>query len=108
DVRVLDGDIGQASGLKVCYGAMTKGLQALSTELLVAAQLMGIEDTRRAEQRETIPDVLAWVEGNLPKMPPKAYRWVGEMEEIGACFQDLGMTPNILNGAADIYRFVED
>lgn len=108
DVRVMDGDIGQASGLKMCYGALTKGLQALSTELLVAAKRMGIEETLRAEQRETMADVLGWVEGSLPAMPPKAYRWVGEMEEIGTCFADLGMTPDILNGAADIYRFVAE
>lgn len=108
DVRVLDGDIGQASGLKMCYGAMTKGLQALATELLVAAKLMGLEDTLRAEQRETMGEVLAWVESATPTMPPKAYRWVGEMEEIGSCFADLGMTPNILNGAADMYRFVAE
>lgn len=108
DVRVLDGEIGQASGLKMCYGAMTKGLQALGTELLVAARLMGLEDVLRAEQRETMADVLAWLERSIPTMPSKAHRWVGEMEEIGACFADLGMTPAILEGAADMYRFVAD
>jgi 3-hydroxyisobutyrate dehydrogenase-like beta-hydroxyacid dehydrogenase len=108
DVRMLDGDVGQASGFKMCYGALTKGLQALSTELLVAARLMGFEDVLQAEQRETMAEVLGWVENNLPMMPPKAHRWVGEMEEIGKCFADLGMTPSILNGAADMYRFVAD
>lgn len=108
DVRVLDGDIGQASALKMCYGALTKGLQALATELLVAARLAGVEETLRAEQRETMAEVLGWLEGNMPIMPPKAYRWVGEMEEIGSFFGELGMTPDILNGAADIYRFVAE
>jgi 3-hydroxyisobutyrate dehydrogenase-like beta-hydroxyacid dehydrogenase len=108
DVRLLNGDIGQASGLKMCYGAMTKGLQALGTELLVAARLMGLEEALRAEQRETMADVLAWVERSIPTMPPKAHRWVGEMEEIGLCLADLGMTPSILNGAAEMYRFVAD
>jgi 3-hydroxyisobutyrate dehydrogenase-like beta-hydroxyacid dehydrogenase len=106
DVRVLDGDIGQASGLKMCYGALTKGLQALSTELLVAAKLMGLEEALRAEQRETMAEVLGWVEASTPTMPPKAHRWVGEMEEIASCFADLGMTPDILHGAAEMYRFV--
>ena len=106
DVRLLDGEIGQASGLKMCYGAMTKGLQALGTELLVAARLMGLEDALRAEQRESTPDVIAWVERSIPTMPPKAHRWVGEMEEIAACFADLGMTPAILEGAAEMYNFV--
>lgn len=39
-------------------------------------------------------------------MPPKAYRWVGEMEEIAATFADLGLTPRLLEGAADVYRLV--
>ncbi|MGI8854925.1 MAG: DUF1932 domain-containing protein [Thermomicrobiales bacterium] len=108
DVRVLDGDIGQASGLKMCYGALTKGLQALGTELLVAARLMGLEETLRAEQSESTPDVLAWLQRAVPTMPPKAYRWVGEMEEIAATFASLGMTPSIFQGAADLYRFIAE
>ena len=108
DVRVIGDEIGQASGLKMCYAALTKGLIALATELLVAARLMGLEDALREEQRESIPDVLSWLERSVPSMPPKAYRWVGEMEEIAATFDALGLTPHILTGAADIYRFVAE
>lgn len=108
DVRVISDEVGRASGLKMCYGALTKGLQALGTELLVAARLMGLEETLRAEQQESIPDVHGWLERQMPSMPPRAYRWVGEMEEIAATFEDLGLTPNILTGAADIYRMVEE
>lgn len=108
DVRVLGDEIGQASALKMCYGALTKGLQALATELMVAAELAGVADALRAEQKDSMAEVLGWLEGNMPIMPPKAYRWVGEMEEISSFFADLGMTPDILHGAADIYRFVKD
>jgi hypothetical protein len=92
----------------MCYGAMTKGLQALSTELLIAAEQMGLAEALRAEQEETMAAVLGWVAPSLPSMPPKAYRWVGEMEEIAQTFEDLGMTPQILLGAADMYRFVAE
>lgn len=108
DVRILGDEIGQASALKMCYGALTKGLQALATELLVAAELAGVADALRAEQKDSMAEVLGWLEGNMPIMPPKAYRWVGEMEEISSFFADLGMTPDILHGAADMYRFVKD
>lgn len=108
DVRVIGDEIGQASGLKMCYGALTKGLQALGTELLVAARLLGLDEALREEQRGSIPDVLAWLERSVPPMPPKAYRWVGEMEEIATTFADVGLTPKILQGAADIYRFVAE
>jgi hypothetical protein len=39
-------------------------------------------------------------------MPPKAHRWVGEMEEIAATFEEVGLTPKILLGAADMYRWI--
>lgn len=106
DVRPLGAEIGKASGFKMCYGALTKGLTALGTELLVAARLLGIERELRAEQEGSIPDVLGWLAKSAPSMPPKAYRWVGEMEEIAATFAALGLTPNILQGAAEMYAFV--
>ena len=109
DVRVLAGDVGQASGLKMCYAAMTKGLQALGAELLVAARLLGVEDVLRAEQSEgDLGVVRRFVERALPTMPPKAYRWIGEMEEIAQCFEDLGIPGRLLLGAADVYTNVRD
>lgn len=107
DVRVLDGPVGQASGLKMCYAALTKGLQALGVELLVAARAMGLEEVLAEEQHGSVAVVREWIENAIPTMPPKAYRWVGEMEEIAATFEDVGLTPLIFQGAADIYRFVE-
>ena len=41
-------------------------------------------------------------------MPPKAHRWVPEMLEIAKTFEYAGMTPRMLEGAADMYRFVAD
>lgn len=108
DTRILDGPIGQASGFKMCYGALTKGIQALGTELLVAARLMGLDEALAEEQRNSVPDLRAHLERAVPTFPPKAYRWVGEMEEIALCFSDLGLTPHIFQGAADLFAFVAD
>jgi 3-hydroxyisobutyrate dehydrogenase-like beta-hydroxyacid dehydrogenase len=110
DIRVLDGDVGQASGLKMCYAAMTKGVQALGAELLVAARLLGVEETLLAEQSEgaDLAAVRRFVERALPTMPPKAYRWIGEMEEIARCFEDLGLPGRLMLGAADVYTNVRD
>ena len=110
DIRVLDGDVGQASGLKMCYAAMTKGLQALGAELLIAARLLGVEDTLRSEQSasDDLATVRRFVERALPAMPPKAYRWIGEMEEIARCFEDLGLPGRLMRGAADVYTDVRD
>lgn len=106
DIPVLGPEIGQASGLKMCYAAMTKGFTALATELLVAAKAMGLEDALRAEHSQGQQAIFNWYSRSIPGMPPKAGRWVGEMEEIAATFEHLGLTPRILLGAADLYRFV--
>jgi 3-hydroxyisobutyrate dehydrogenase-like beta-hydroxyacid dehydrogenase len=100
--------VGDASALKMCYAALTKGLTALSTELLVAAQVLGVSEALEAEFRQSQSAMLAQMERSLPGMPPKARRWVGEMEEIAATFEAVDLTPRILLGAADIYRFVGD
>lgn len=106
DIRPIGDVIGHASGVKMCYAAMTKGLTALGTELLVAAEAMGLSNPLRAELEFSQKQLLAHFERSIPGMPPKAYRWVGEMEEIAKTFQDVGMTPKILLGAADMYRLV--
>ncbi len=109
DIRVLEGRVGKASGIKMCYAAMTKGLQALGAEILVAARLLEVEDDLRAEQsRGDLATVRHFVEAALPSMPPKAYRWIGEMEEIARCFEDLGMPGRLMLGAADVYTNFRD
>ena len=110
DIRVVEGGVGKASGLKMCYAAMTKGLQALGAELLTAARVMGLEDELRAEQTRggDLAAVRRFVEHALPNMPPKAYRWIGEMEEIARCFEELELPGRLMLGAADVYTNFRD
>jgi len=104
DVRVVGPTIGQASGLKMVYAASTKGTTALWTELLVAARLLGLEEALAAELEGSA--VARQVMRGIPSMPRRARRWIGEMEEIAKTFEDLGLTPLMLQGAADLYRLV--
>lgn len=106
DVRLLGDEIGLASAIKMCYASLTKGLTALCTELLTAAAVLGVSDALTAEFQLSQAALFERMEKGLPSMPPKARRWIGEMEEISATFEHIGLTPNILTGAADMYRFV--
>jgi 3-hydroxyisobutyrate dehydrogenase-like beta-hydroxyacid dehydrogenase len=108
DVRVLDGEIGQASALKMCYAALTKGLTALLTESMVTANALGVTEALVAELSDSQPQFLTTARRGLPAMVPKAYRWIAEMEEIAATFEAAGLTPRMLLGAADVYRLVEE
>jgi 3-hydroxyisobutyrate dehydrogenase-like beta-hydroxyacid dehydrogenase len=108
DVRLVEGGIGAASAVKMCYAATTKGVQAVATQALVAAKALGITDALRAEMAISRASFLAEMDSVLPKVPPKAYRWVAEMEEIGATFASVGLGADVFDGVADVYRLVAD
>ena len=99
-------EIGQASALKMCFAAIAKGVTALATEALTAGRLLGVAEPLRAELASSVPALLDYATRAVPTMPPKAYRWIGEMEEIAQTFAAVGLPPGMLQGAADVYRFV--
>jgi len=82
DVRVTPGPIGAASALKMSYAGITKGLVALSSAMMLAATRGGAAEGLLAELERSQPQLLAWFNRMVPPMYDKAYRWVGEMEEI--------------------------
>jgi 3-hydroxyisobutyrate dehydrogenase-like beta-hydroxyacid dehydrogenase len=106
DVRAIGDEIGTASALKMCYAACTKGFTALATELLVAARLLGVGDVLDAELAASQPGQRETMARQIPRMPSVAHRWIGEMEEIAKTFAEVGLTPRMLEGAADVFRFV--
>jgi 3-hydroxyisobutyrate dehydrogenase-like beta-hydroxyacid dehydrogenase len=105
-VRVLSDRAGDASALKMCYAAMTKGVTAITLELLVAAHDMGVEAAVEQELRDSRPDVLDWQMANLATVPARSGRWVPEMQEIARTFSEVGLTPRIFEGAAELYAMV--
>lgn len=107
NLRSISPDIGVASGLKMCFAAMTKGYTAIATQSLTTAHRLGVAGELRAEMAALIPAHLATAERGVPAMVPKAYRWVREMEEIAATMSDEGgWGRELFDGAAGVYRAV--
>ena len=106
DVRNIGPDTGQASGIKMCYAAMTKGSSALYTQLLMAAELMGFPAISRQSSRTGKGRYTSGWSGVCPECQPSPAGWVSEMEEIQATFSGLGMTPHLFQGVADMYRLI--
>ncbi len=105
-VRVVSERIADASAIKMCYGALNKGTQALWLEVLIAAQRLGVAGLLEEQLRQSRADIYDWALSQFPILPPKAYRWVPEMLEISKTLGAAGITPKVFQGAADIYRFV--
>ncbi|MDF5720080.1 MAG: DUF1932 domain-containing protein [Rhizonema sp. PD37] len=108
DIRAIGDEIGQASGLKMCYAALTKGLIAIGTELLIAAHRLNLEEPLWDELSTSQKELVDWLTRSIPTMPPKAHRWVGEMEEIAATFSAVDLTELTFEGAAKVYRLVQE
>jgi 3-hydroxyisobutyrate dehydrogenase-like beta-hydroxyacid dehydrogenase len=106
DVRVVGDQPGQASALKMCYAALTKGTTALMTQLSIAAARLGVSEALRAEFAQSQPAMLERMQRVVPEMVPKAHRWVGEMAEIANTFEACGLTPRTFQGAAELYARV--
>lgn len=106
DVRDVGRRVGDASAVKMCYAALTKGSAALMTQLAVTAERLGVRRALDAElllsqapQRERMAQL-------VPAAVPKAFRWAGEMEEIARTFAEAGVTGLSLEGAARTYEAV--
>ena len=105
-VHVIGEGIADASALKMCYGALNKGTQALWLEVLIAAERLGVAGILEQQLQQSQADRYRWALSQFPISPPKAYRWVPEMLEISKTLGAAGITPKVFEGAADIYRFV--
>lgn len=105
-VRVVGERTGDASAVKMCYATMTKGTLALGMELLIAARKLGVEQALEAELKDSQRELYESMLSRCATMPPKAHRWVPEMHEIARTFKDAGLTPRMLEGAADMYELI--
>ena len=105
-VKVAGEKIGDASAVKMCYAALTKGSIALGTELLVAARKLGIDQVLEAEFKNGQAQLHESVLTRAAGMPFKAYRWVPEMNEIAKTFGGVGLTPRLFQGVSELYAQV--
>ena len=95
NVRALGGEIGRASAIKMIRSVMVKGAEALTAEMMLAADKAGVTD-----------EVLAslggdWIEKaayNLERMTTHGARRAAEMEEAAKTLLALGIEPLMTSG----------
>lgn len=104
DIAVLEGPVGAASGLKLVYAGLTKGLTALGAAMINAAARNGLDEALRLELARTQPDILRRLDNYVPQMLPKAHRWVAEMEQIAEFIGSAAEGASIYEGIARLYE----
>ena len=111
NMQILDDKIGTASTLKSCFASLTKGFTALSILSFTTAHTANVLPHLQSHLEKYSPSSLERAELSLTTMPPKAYRWVEEMRQIGSTFSTEGNMESgetLFNSVADIYRTVAD
>jgi len=106
DWRIIDGPIGAASGLKMSYAGVTKGTTAIAAAMLLGAARFGCAEALIAELSSSQPEMLQRMRRGIPGMYDKAYRWVGEMEEISDFLEANAPSSTMYQGIARLYEFL--
>lgn len=101
---VVDKQIGSASAIKMCYAAYSKGTTALLGAILAAAESYGIRAELQQQWTRSGLDLNNRGVEKIKASGAKAWRYVGEMEEIAASFHNVGITGDFHKAAADIFR----
>ncbi len=104
EVATVGDTVGQASALKMCYAAWTKGSTALLCAILATSEALGVwTDLERQWERDW-PGFADEATQRARRVTAKAWRFAGEMEEISATFEGAGLPGGFHGAAADLYR----
>lgn len=106
DWRIIDGPVGAASGLKMSYAGITKGTTAIAAAMLLGAARFGCAEALIAELSSSQPEMLKRMQRGIPGMYDKAYRWVGEMQEISDFLDANAPSAEMYRGIARLYDFL--
>ena len=101
---VLPGELTSASAVKMAYAAWNKGQQALIMAVRALATAEGVDETLVAEWQRSQPDLPKRSENAARGSARKAWRWVGEMDEIAAAFAAAGLPDGFHRAAGEVYR----
>lgn len=109
NIKHISEEIGPASGLKACFASTTKGFTAIAIQAFTTAKSLGVLPHLEEALQDFIPATLNTAKRGVVSMPPKAYRWVREMEEIADTHaEEGGFERTLFEGVAGVYRTVAD
>ena len=104
ETEILGPEIGKASAIKMCFAAYSKGTTALLAAILAAADGLDIRVDLEKQWSRGGSDFAIQAQNRTQRVTAKAWRFAGEMEEIAATFEQIGLPGGFHQAAADIYQ----
>ena len=95
DLTVFSPEVGRASSVKMCRSVMIKGLEALTTECMLAARHYGVEGDVLRTMGDTLPhpDWPGLARYVISRALIHGKRRAEEMREVAKTVQDAGVEP---------------
>ena len=87
----------------MAYAAWTKGTAALLLAARALARAENVEPTIVEEWRRSLPELPEQSIRAARSAGTKGWRWVGEMEQIAATFDAVGLPPGFHEAARDVF-----
>jgi 3-hydroxyisobutyrate dehydrogenase-like beta-hydroxyacid dehydrogenase len=106
DARVIGDGATAASAVKMAYAGWTKGTAALLLAVRALAREEGVEEALLAEWALSQPSLADRSRASARSATAKGWRWVAEMEEIGAAMAAAGLPDGFHQAAAEVFRRV--
>ncbi|MEU6069218.1 DUF1932 domain-containing protein [Streptomyces sp. NPDC047082] len=105
--RLLSGEIGQASALKLSYSSYQKTSRVLAAVSYALARDYGVaEELLDIAQGRTTSYLTET--GYIPKVAARSWRWSPEMEEVAATLRDAGLPAELAEAAAAVMSRWDD
>ncbi|WP_457253983.1 DUF1932 domain-containing protein [Pedococcus sp. P5_B7] len=101
--RVVGGEPGAASAVKMCTASVYKGTTALWAQALQTAQAHGVLDVVLADLAEEFPGAAATAGRRIAVAASKSARFVDEMEQIAQTQGAAGASPELFTAMAAVY-----
>jgi len=101
-VKVVGGEVGQASALKIFYAGLNKGIAALLIELLVGARRAGILDDVVDLYNGGFRDLVKRMDAHITSNSLHARRRSEEMVELADALRHWGMEPVMTGAVRDL------
>jgi 3-hydroxyisobutyrate dehydrogenase-like beta-hydroxyacid dehydrogenase len=101
--RIVVGDVGAASAVKMSTASVYKGSAALLTHALLAAEWHGVLAHVLDDLRLSAPELVSRVERRLAHAATNSDRYVAEMHEIAASQSEAQLTPALFEAMAEVF-----
>jgi 3-hydroxyisobutyrate dehydrogenase-like beta-hydroxyacid dehydrogenase len=104
ETKIIGDEVGNASALKMCYAAYSKGTSALLSAVLATAESLGVREELYQQWEIDDKGFSEQVNRRVTHVTAKAWRFEGEMKEIASTFNEAGLPDGFHQAAGEIYH----